>query len=157
MAVAKPKLTPKQALIKLGAFCAYQERCHNEVIDKLGEYGVWGDDANEVLLKLIELNYVNEERFAKAFAGGKFRTKQWGRTKIIRELKLRNISTYCINKGLAEIDDEDYLHTLKSILAKKSSMLKERNTILKNKKLAYFAISKGFEPDLVWDTVLSLE
>ena len=103
----KPKVyTQKQALIKAESYCAYQERCQQEVRDKLYSWGLHEVQVENVIADLIASNFINEERFAKAYAGGKFRIKKWGRVKISIELKRRKISTYCIKKGLAEIEEE---------------------------------------------------
>ena len=145
------KLTPSQALIKAANYCAYQERCHNEVLEKLSEWGIWGIDAQEILLTLIEQNYLNEERFAIAFAGGKFRVKHWGKVKIKLELKQRDISEYCLNKALNEISDQDYLHTLNEQIDKKWAETKDKNLLSKRAKVARYVIGKGFEQDLIWN------
>ena len=100
--------TPQQALPKIKQFCAYQERCHSEIKEKLYGYGLSLNDAEEIISKLVEENFLNEERFAIHFAGGKFRIKQWGRIKIKYELKKKNVSDYCIKKALAAINMSDY-------------------------------------------------
>ncbi len=145
------KLTPSQALLKAANYCAYQERCHIEVLEKLSEWGIWGFDAQEILLTLIEQNYLNEERFAIAFAGGKFRVKHWGKVKIKLELKQRDISEYCLNKALNEISDQDYLHTLNEQIDKKWAETKDKNLLSKRAKVARYVIGKGFEQDLIWN------
>jgi regulatory protein len=145
------KLTPSQALLKAANYCAYQERCHSEVLKKLSEWGIWGIDAQEILLTLIEQNYLNEERFAIAFAGGKFRVKHWGKVKIKLELKQRDISEYCLNKALNEISDQDYLHTLNEQIDKKWAETKDKNLLSKRAKVARYVIGKGFEQDLIWN------
>ncbi len=145
------KLTPSQALLKAANYCAYQERCHSEVLEKLSEWGIWGIDAQEILLTLIEQNYLNEERFAIAFAGGKFRVKHWGKVKIKLELKQRDISEYCLNKALNEISDQDYLHTLNEQIDKKWAETKDKNLLSKRAKVARYVIGKGFEQDLIWN------
>lgn len=147
----KVKLTPSQALLKAASFCAYQERSHFEVTQRLADWGVFGIEAQEILLQLIEQNYLNEERFAIAFAGGKFRVKQWGRVKIRLELKQHKVSDYCINKALCEIDDEVYLQTLQDELEKKWHQTKDTNLLSKRAKVARYLISRGFEQELIWD------
>ena len=153
----KQKLTPQQALLKAASYCAYQERCHEEVMEKLSEWGIYGDDAGNILLKLIEQNYLNEERFAKAFAGGKFRVKYWGRIKINQELKFRKISDYCVQMAMKEINVDDYLKTLKKLALEKFDSLKEKNPLIKKNKTATFLMSKGYEPDLIWDCLRKIE
>ncbi len=140
----------KEIFDKLKHYCAYQERCHQEVRQKLLELKVYGDDLENIILLLIEENYLNEERFAQLFSGGKFRMKGWGKVKIRQELKARQISEYCINKGLKEINEEDYLEKLKDLKEKKELTEKEKNPILRKKKIAQYLISKGYESDLVW-------
>ncbi|MHB8258893.1 MAG: regulatory protein RecX [Bacteroidia bacterium] len=143
--------TPQQALLKARDWCAYQERCQQEVRDKLYSYGLKTDDVENLIAQLIDENFVNEERFAKAYAGGKFRIKKWGRVKIRQELKARRISDYCIKKGMAEIEWSDYIKTLKNLLTKKAKELKEKSPIKKKYKLVRYAISKGYEQDLVFE------
>jgi regulatory protein len=109
------KLTPQQALPKLKQYCAYQERCHSEVKEKLYSYGVYGDDADSIVSQLIEENYLNEERFALHFAGGKFKMKQWGKMKIKYSLKQKQVSNYCIKKALNSIDDVEYEAVLEKL------------------------------------------
>ncbi len=147
------KLTPKQALLKLASYCAYQERSHYEVKNKLAEYGVFYNVAEQVIAELIIQNYLNEERFAKAFAGGKFRVKKWGRNKIKQELKLKQVSDYCIQQGMKEIDFDDYLQTLKEEALAKYDALKDKNYLIKANKTAKYLVSRGFETDLVWEIV----
>lgn len=144
----------QQYLIKAANYCAYQERTQAEVRERLAEWGIYGDDAEQIIVRLIEENFLNEERFAKAFAGGKFRVKNWGRQKIKYELKARGLSDYCIRIGMAEIEDDDYLKTLQEILEKKSKELKsEKNPQILKQKLARYAIGKGYESDLVWEII----
>jgi len=150
------KLTPQQALLKLAHFCAYQERCHLEVKNKLAEYGVYYNDAVQVIAELIVQNYLNEERFAKAFAGGKFRVKKWGRNKIRQELKLKKLSDYCIQQGLKQIDSDQYIQVMESEAIKKYKLVKDKNPLVKANKTAQYLVSRGFETDLVWDVVKAL-
>ncbi len=148
------KLTPNQALPKIKQYCAYQERCHSEVKEKLYSHGLHKNDVEEIISKLIEDNYLNEERFAIHYAGGKFRIKQWGRLKIKYELKQKQVSEYCIKKALNEIDDEDYFFTLQKLADTKLQGLKgEKNIFAKRKKLQDHLIMKGFEGDLIHEVV----
>ena len=142
---------PKQALAKAAKYCAYQERSHQEVRDKLYEWGLWKKDVEEIILQLLTDGYLNEERFAKAFAGGKFRIKKWGRIKIRIELKKKKVSDYCIRKALEEIDDKEYMRTLKEIIAKKFKKIPNPKSQTLNYKIAQYIISRGYEPELVWD------
>ncbi len=153
----KKKLTPNQATIKAQLSCAYQERCQQEMRDKLYEWGLYSNDVENIIANLISDNYLNEERFAKAYVGGKFRIKKWGRIKIRIELKKRKISDYCIKKGMQEINDSDYAKTLNEIIAKKSKEIKGGKLQVRNYKIAQYVMSRGFEGDLVWDSIKQLE
>ena len=141
----------KTAMQKAMQYCAYQERSQQEVRDKLYEWGLHKEDVEGIIADLIEQNFINEERFAILFAGSKFRQKHWGRVKIKQELKLKKISPYCIKKALEEIDDREYLKVLTTIIKKKSEEVKEKNKYKKFAKVASFAISKGYETELVRD------
>lgn len=143
----------EEALIKLQRYCAYQDRCHSEVRNKLLDLGIYGHDLEEVIVALIEDNFLNEQRFAESFVRGKFRMKQWGRTKIRQELKLKKISEYCIKKGMEEIEEEVYIETLDKVLEKKNKILKEADVFKRRRKLAVFAIRRGFESNLVWERI----
>jgi regulatory protein len=146
----KKKLTPTEALAKIQHYCAYQERSHQEVKSKLYDYGLYTSDVDELLSQLITDGFLNEERFAKAFAGGKFRIKKWGKLKIQRELEMHGLTKNCISRGLKEIDEKDYKKSLTLVLQKKWDQTKETNSFRKKDKVARFAIGKGYEPDLVW-------
>jgi regulatory protein len=153
---SKKKLSPTEAKQKIYRYCAYQERSHKEVRDKLYEYGLYRDEVEELLSALITEGFLNEERFAKAFAGGKFRMQRWGRIKILNELEARGLTSNCIKIGMKEIEDADYIKTLREILERKLNRLDEDNAFVKRDKLARYAIQKGFEPDLVWPEVKTL-
>ncbi len=150
------KLTPQQARERIQRYCAYQERSHEEVRSKLFQLGLSSADAEEIIAALIVEGFLNEERFAKAFAGGKFRLKKWGKLKIENALEKKGISKNCIRSGLKEIDAEDYLETLKKILEEKSEKFEELNLYVKRDKLSQFAILKGYEPELVWKQLREL-
>jgi regulatory protein len=146
--MAKPAgyIGKEQAIQKLKQYCAYQERCHSEVKNKLAEYGLFGEDADEVAALLIEENYLNEERFALAFVSGKYRLKQWGKTKIKYELQAKKVSTYCINLALKSIESEAYDANFKKLFDKKLATLKsEKNIFTKKTKLRSYLLSKGYE------------
>jgi len=153
----KKKLTPNQATIKAQLSCAYQERCQQEMRDKLYEWGLFSNDVENIIANLISDNFLNEERFAKAYAGGKFRIKKWGRIKIRIELKKRKISDYCIRKGMLEIEESDYLKILNEIIAKKLKETPKGKIQIRNYKAAQYAISRGFESDLVWEAIKGKE
>jgi regulatory protein len=139
-------------LARAQKFCDYQERYQQEVRDKLYSWGAKTDEVEQVLCRLVESDYINEERFARAFARGKFRIKHWGKNKIRQELKLRKISEYCIKQGFSEISDDEYSGVLKRVIEKKT---REIAGVSKQYKIASYAISRGFEPDLVWDILKS--
>lgn len=149
--IRKKKYTPAQAFLKAQLFCSYQERFQQEVRDKLYDWGLFPDAVENIIAQLITENFLNEERFAKAYAGGKFRIKKWGRIKIKLELKKRNISDYCIRKAIQEIDEENYLQTLKLLIEKKAKETKDKNLLIRNSKIARYLASRGFEQDLIWD------
>lgn len=139
-----------QALKKAMQYCAYQERSHAEVKEKLYSFGLRSSEVDELMARLIGDNFLNEERFAIAYAGGKFRMKQWGRQKIRYALKAKGISDYCIRKGLASIDAGDYECVLEKLfLAKKKSLSSEKNLFTKKAKIRQHLLQKGFEADLV--------
>lgn len=146
----------EEARQKIFRYCAYQERCHSEVRNRLYTYGLYRHDIDTVITGLITEGFLNEERFAKAFAGGKFRMKQWGKLKIQIELELRGLTQNCINIGLKEIDDASYVKTLESLIVKKQSQLEVENTFILRDKIAQFVIHKGYEPEMVWSTIKSI-
>ncbi len=153
----KQNLTPGQALQKAKHYCAYQERSHAEVKDKLYGFGLYKNDVEHIISTLIEENYLNEERFAIAFAGGHFRSKQWGRVKIKYQLKQKQVSDYCIKKALKTINEDDYLQTLQKLFEEKLKTLKsEKNIFIKKRKLQDFLLQKGFEVDLVRGLIINL-
>ena len=140
----------EKAFEKVKYFCAYQERSHAEVKKKLYGFGLYKNEVETLLSQLIEENYLNEERFAMAFSGGKFRIKQWGKTKIKYELKMRQVSEYNIKKALSEIGEEDYLKTLQKLAAEKLATLKsEKNIFTKKSKLQNYLVGKGYEFNLI--------
>jgi regulatory protein len=143
-------LSVNEASKKIESYCAYQERCHSEVRTKLFEYGLTLTEVDEIITNLILSGFLNEERYAKAFAGGKFRMKKWGRLKIIHALEANGVSKNCITSGLKEIDATEYGNTLRQILEKKNGETKESNIYSQRDKLSRFAIQKGYEPELVW-------
>ena len=150
MAFETKNIGTEKAFGKIKHYCAYQERSHAEVKKKLYGFGLYKNEVELLMSQLIEENYLNEERFAFAFAGGKFRIKQWGKTKIKYELKLRQVSEYSIKKALAQIEEEDYLKSLHKIAAEKLSTLKsETNIFAKKSKLQNYLVGKGFEFNLI--------
>lgn len=145
----KKQLTPEQALQKLRHYCAYQERSHSEVKEKLYNLGVSKKDRDSMIAALIEGDYLNEERFAIAFAGGKFRIKQWGRIKIKYELKQKQVSEYSIKKALKQIKEDEYLAVLKKLADEKCTSLKHEQSLVQKKKTMDYLVQKGFEMDLI--------
>jgi regulatory protein len=152
----KKSITPEQVKQKALRYCVYQERAHQEVKNKLYELGLRSSEVDEMLSYLITEGFLNEERFAKSFAGGKFRVKKWGRIKIVHALESKGLTKNCIRIGLKEIDEADYLRTLEELLKSKISELAETNVFIVRDKASKYAIQKGFEPDLVWSTLKTL-
>lgn len=134
-------------------FCAYQERCHKEVAQKLYDLHMIPEAREKITLHLLQHNFLNEERFSKAFARGKFSIKNWGRIRIVNELKFRNISSYNIKTALKEIDEDAYLKTLQKIAEKKAAVIKEPNAFKKRSKLLTYLSSKGYESELIYEVV----
>lgn len=140
----------EKALQKIGQFCAYQERNHKEVKEKLYSYGLYKDQVEELMSKLIQENFLNEERYAIAYAGGKFRAKDWGKNKIKYGLKQHQVSDYCIKKALKTIDDEEYVKTLQKLyVAKEKTLKSEKNIFIKKRKIQQYLMQKGYEVSLI--------
>lgn len=151
--MAKTRLTPEQALQRIQRYCVYQDRCHQEVRSKLIEFGVYGDALETIMAELIEEGFLNEERYARSFARGKFRVKHWGRIRIVQELKARHISAYSIKQGLKEIDETEYRSTLQAVMEKKWEALANEEPYARKSKTAQYVISRGFESELVWEFI----
>ncbi|RXP44494.1 RecX family transcriptional regulator [Lutibacter sp. HS1-25] len=134
-------------------YCVYRERCHKEIEQKLYDLKMIPEAKEKILLHLMQHNFLNEERFAKAFVRGKFNIKKWGKIKITNELKFRNISAYNIKSALKEIDQNDYLTSLQQLADKKLPLIKESNSYKKSQKLSTYLISKGYENNLVYEIV----
>jgi regulatory protein len=141
----KKNLTPEQALQKLKHFCAYQERCHSEVREKLYDLGVWKKEHDQIISTLIEENYLNEERFALAYAGGKFRIKKWGRVRIRYSLQQKQVSEYSIKKALKSIPEEAYFETAQVLAEEKYNDLKGEQYLIRKKKTIDHLVAKGYE------------
>ena len=151
-----PKIfSREQAKIKAESYCAYQERSQFEIRNKLYEWGLHQRDVEEIISELIELNFLNEERFALAYSLGKFRIKGWGKIKIRQGLKLKRIPDKLIIKSLKSIEYDDYLMMLKKILQKKSNTISEKDPFKKRYLLSRFATSKGYESDLIADLLIN--
>lgn len=151
--MANKVFTVDEILRKLEQYCVYQDRCHKEVEQKMREFNLIPEAKEYILLSLLKHDFLNEERFAKSFARGKFRIKKWGKQRIVRELKFREISTYNIKTALKEIDETEYLETIQSITQKRNEILTEQNHFKRKRKLIDFLIRKGYETDLIYKTV----
>lgn len=141
------------ALQKLRRYCAYQERCHQEVRRKLLDLGVYGADLEDIIATLIEENYLDELRFAELYVRSKFNQKGWGSTRLKRELRQRNISDYCIRKALEQIEAEQYEQRLKELLDKRVRSMRKEDIYSWRRKLAQYALRRGYESELVWQWV----
>ncbi len=148
--------TLEEGLSKLQRYCAYQDRCHQEVREKLWELGFRGEDLEQIIAELIEEKFLNEERFARSFVRGKHRFKKWGKIKIEQELKKKDITGYCLKMGFLEIEEAEYLETLMEIIKKKNHLLMAENDYERKNKLVKYAITKGYETNLAWEAVNEL-
>jgi regulatory protein len=140
---------PEVALTKAEHFCAYQERSQQEVRDKLYEWGLWPEAVEQTISRLIEGNFLNEDRFAKAYTKGKFNQKAWGRIKIKQGLKLKRVPDVLIKKALLTIDLDDYMAALTRLLEKKLASVTEKNEFKRRYKLQQYAMSRGYEAELI--------
>ncbi|MBW7913517.1 MAG: RecX family transcriptional regulator [Taibaiella sp.] len=144
-------MSVKDSIIR---YCQYQPRCHKEVRNKLYELGCTTPEVEEQLIDLVQTGLLNEENYARAIARGKFRMKQWGRRKIAEQLKSQQVSDYCIKKALTEIDEDEYLQTLKSLAEKKLKELKsEKNIFIRKQKMYRYLLQKGYESSLANDVI----
>ncbi|WP_394370306.1 regulatory protein RecX [Salegentibacter maritimus] len=148
--------TIKEATIKLMQFCAYRDRSHKEVEEKLNKMNMIPAAQEQIIIQLMQEDFLNEERFARSFVRGKFRIKKWGKIKIKQELKFREISSPIIKIALTEIEQEKYTATLYELAEKKLNLLKEPDTFKKKRKLADFLLRKGYESNLVYEVVNEL-
>ncbi|MEN2402064.1 RecX family transcriptional regulator [Flavobacterium sp. MC2016-06] len=149
--------TPKEALQKLEHFCAYQERCHDEVISKLFSLKMTSDEIDFIVVQLIEGNFLNETRFACSFARGKHRIKHWGKIRITNELKARHISSTNITLALKEISPEEYESTFEQLSEKCWNSLQEKNLLKKRKKFCDYMLRRGYESNFIYDKVKEFE
>lgn len=153
----KSTYTLEEARRSLEKYCVYQDRCHWEVEQKLRDMNMIPEARENILLHLMQHNFLNEERFSRSFARGKFKIKKWGNVRIANELKQRDISAYNIKAGLSEIPLDSYHRTLQELGRKRFDHIRETNFLKKRKKVADFLLRKGFESDLVYDLLLRLE
>tara|TARA_A100001011_G_scaffold374117_1_gene434262 strand:- start:1756 stop:2205 length:450 start_codon:yes stop_codon:yes gene_type:complete len=140
---------------KIEHYCAYQERCHLEVTNKLNKLGIFGDELDEYICYLIDENFLSETRFSEAYVRGKFNNNNWGKVKISRELKLRNISDWNISNALSQINSEDYNNKLRKLCLKLVELNDKSEFELKNKVVKNLSY-KGWEVDLVIKTLNQL-
>ena len=152
----KKSFTVDELQSKMEHYCVYQDRCHQEIERKMKEYQMIPEAKEKILLHLMRHDFLNEERFSKSFARGKFRIKNWGKQRIIRELKIKNISSYNIKTALKEIDEELYVKTIEKIAISKNNTIKESNLFKKNKKIYDYLYRKGFESSLIIETISKL-
>jgi regulatory protein len=153
----KPISSIKEAIQKTEHFCAYQERCHEEVVTKLRSMNMDQDEVDQIMVHLIESNFLNEERFACSFARGKHRIKNWGKIRIVNELKSRKIAQTLINIALKEISQEEYNDTFTNLSDRHWESIRETNNIKKRKKFCDYLLRKGFESNMVYEKVKDLE
>ncbi|SMC43491.1 regulatory protein RecX [Cellulophaga tyrosinoxydans] len=153
---AQPSYTLDEAKKKIENYCAYQDRCHKEVANKLREMGMIPRAIDQIIGHLIQENFLNEERFAKSYARGKFNIKKWGKKRIVNELKMRDISKYNITSALKEIDENEYLNTLNLLAEKRLEAIREKNIQKRRKKLADYLLYRGWESHLVYEKITEL-
>ncbi|TDE06676.1 regulatory protein RecX [Flavobacterium hiemivividum] len=147
----------KEAINKIEHYCAYQERCHEEVVSKLRTMKLDSSEIDEIIIHLISSNFLNESRFACSFTRGKHRIKHWGKIRIVNELKFRKITTYNINLALKEIPPEEYLDTFHSFAERQWEAIRESDALKKKKKFCDFLLRKGFESNLVYEKMKEME
>ena len=147
----------KEAISKIEHYCAYQERCHEEVVSKLRSMKLDSEEIDEIIAHLIGSNFLNESRFACSFARGKHRIKHWGKIRIVNELKFRKITTYNINLALKEITAEEYADTFHSLAERQWDLINETSALKKRKKICDYLLRRGFESNLVYEKVKELE
>jgi len=153
----KDVFSVKEAKLKIEHFCTYQERCHEEVTSKLWSMKMTAEEINEIIVHLIEQNYLNESRFACSFARGKHRIKHWGKIRIMNELKMRKINQTLINLALKEISPEEYIETFENLSERNWQSIQETNSLKKRKKFCDYMLRRGFESNLIYDKVRELE
>ena len=149
----KNPLTVTEALEKLRTYCVYQERCHKEVKNKLYQLGIIPEAIEQIVGTLVAENYLNESRFAQQFAHGKFSIKHWGKIRITKELKARNISDYDIQKALKALDTDAYLTKIEAISEKKWVQLSQISVQAKKEKLYNYLVYRGWETALIYEQI----
>lgn len=149
-------ISAEDAKKKLEYYCSYQERCHSEVTTKLDNLGISPHQRDEIVVHLIQENFLNEERFARSFARGKHRMSYWGKNRILSELKFRGISSYNIKKAMEELPDELYFSTFEKISVSKWESTTASNLLNKKKKVMDFLFRKGYESELIYQQIQDL-
>ncbi|MFD2965854.1 regulatory protein RecX [Sphingobacterium bambusae] len=149
----KKSYSPQQAKLKAENYCAYQERAQQEVRDKLYSWGLHQEDVENIIALLIEENFLNEERFAKAYVLGKFRMQGWGKIKIKLHLKAKRVSEPLIRIALREINDEDYHNMITKTIKKKTNQPLSKISLTEKSKLSKYLLSKGFEGDIIQEKI----
>lgn len=148
---ASDQTIPGWVLTKMKQYCAYQERSMQDIRTKLTTFHLQ-EGMDETIIRLLKKeNYLDEARYARVFASGKLRINKWGRNKIYAALQRKQVPEFFILEGLSEIDEEEYIQVLRTVIATKSKELKEPDFDKHNRKVAKFAIARGFESQLVWD------
>ena len=145
--------TVKEATERIHSYCAIQDRCQWDVERKMKEWGISDEIIENILTDLILNKFVDEERFSESFCRGKFRIKRWGKVKIKNELKIKKISKNCIDKGLLQIKNEEYMEVLKYLYIKKRNSLKDTNQFIRKGKIAKHLQQKGFESNMIWELI----
>ena len=140
-------------LDRIKRYCAYRDRCHKEVSDKLKEMKVDTEMTDEIISELITEGYLNEERYVLAYVRGKFRMNKWGKRKILLELKQKEISQYLIKLGMKEIDEDEYYEVLKTLLSTKRKSIKAKNQYDLFNKLYSYAYRKGYESEAIKNAI----
>ena len=154
--ISNKTYTVEEALSKLQNYCSYQERCHQEVRRKLVSMRMIPEAIDQIIVALLDHNFLNEERFAKAYVRGKFRIKKWGRRRLTLELKKKEIGIFNINQAISQINELDYLEVFNDLSESRLSFIKESNKLKKRKKLADYLLYRGWESHLVYQKVNEL-
>lgn len=149
--------TLEEATQKLMRYCTYRERCHKEVKQKLYQLQVQTEYQDEIIVKLISEDFLNEERFANTFAYDKFHLQKWGRYRIRKELEFRQVSEFLIKKALLQIDEEEYLQTFKNQLEKRLKTVSETHPLKKKRKVVDYLLRKGYESNMVYDAINKID
>lgn len=150
-------LSLKEVIQKMEYYCAYQERCHAEIKEKLYSFQVTPDEKDQIIVHLLDHNYLNEERFASVYTQSKLHQKKWGKKRITLELKAKQISSFLITKSIREIDTNEYKSIFDQVSEKHWDTITEKNTLKKRKKFCDYLLRKGWESDWVYEKVKDLE